>query len=152
MKFKKFCAIVLTALLCVCVSIPAFAADDNGRVVSRTVEQYDNGSYAVVTVYDDTTARGGTKTGHKDYEYYVGGSLAWIYTVHGSFSYNGSSATCTAASATCDIRKSEWHLTANEAYPSGSSAVAKGTVWRSSDGREVYPRVSITCTANGVLA
>lgn len=139
-------------LLVVCFSVTAFAADDNGRVVSRTVEQYDNGAYAVITVYDNTTARGGTKNGRKDFDYYESGSLAWTFTVHGSFSYNGSSATCTAASYTCNINKSEWYHVKGEAYPSGSAAVAKGTMRRSSDGREVYPKVTLTCTPNGVLA
>lgn len=139
-------------LLVVCFSVTAFAADDNGRVVSRTVEQYDNGAYAVITVYDNTTARAGTKTGHKDYEYYVSGSLAWTFTVYGSFSYNGSSATCTAASATCDIRDSGWKLTSNEAYPSGSAAIAKGVMQKKSTGKRVYPTVTLTCTPNGVLA
>ena len=152
MKLKRICAVLLTALLCVCVSIPAFAADENSRVVSRTVEQYDNGAYAVITVYDNTTARGGTKNGRKDFDYYESGSLAWTFTVHGSFSYNGSSATCTAASATCDIRDSGWKLTSNEAYPSGSAAIAKGVMQKKSTGKRVYPTVTLTCTPNGVLA
>lgn len=152
MKCKKAIAVLLAVLLVVCFSVTAFAADDAGYVVSRTVEQYENGAYAVVTVYDDTIARAGTKTGHKDYEYYVSGSLAWTFTVHGSFSYNGSSATCTAASYTYNINKSEWYRVKGEAYPSGSAAVAKGTMRRSSDGREVYPKVTLTCTPNGVLA
>ena len=50
MKCKKAIAVLLTVLLVVCFSVTAFAADDNGRVVSRTVEQYDNGAYAVITV------------------------------------------------------------------------------------------------------
>lgn len=152
MKLKRICAVLLTALLCVCVSIPAFAADENSRVVSRTVEQYDNGAYAVITVYDNTTARGGTKNGRKDFDYYESGSLAWTFTVYGSFSYNGSSATCTAASATCDIRDSGWKLTSNEAYPSGSAAIAKGVMQKKSTGKRVYPTVTLTCTPNGVLA
>ena len=152
MKLKRICAVLLTALLCVCVSIPAFAADENSRVVSRTVERYENGAYAVVTVYDDTIARAGTKTGHKDYDYYESGSLRWTYTVHGSFRYNGSSATCTAASATCDIRDSGWKLTSNEAYPSGSAAIAKGVMQKKTTGKKVSPSVTLTCTANGVLA
>ena len=89
MNCKKAVAFLLAAVLVVCFSVTAFAADDAGYVVSRTVEQYANGAYAVVTVYDDTIARAGTKTGHKDYKYYVSGSLAWTFTVHGSFSYNG---------------------------------------------------------------
>lgn len=152
MKLKRICAVLLTALLCVCVSIPAFAADENSRVVSRTVEQYDNGACAVITVYDNTTARGGTKNGRKDFDYYESGSLAWTFTVYGSFSYNGSSATCTAASATCDIRDSGWKLTSNEAYPSGSAAIAKGVMQKKSTGKRVYPTVTLTCTPNGVLA
>jgi len=152
MKCKKIFAVLLAVLLMVCFSVTAFAADDKGRVVSRTVEQYDNGSYVVVTVYDDTTARGGTKNGHKDYEYYISGALQWTFTVYGSFSYNGSTATCTAASYGCNINNSGWYRVKGEAYPSGSAAIAKGTMRRPSDGREVYPSVSITCTANGVLA
>ena len=107
MNCKKAISVLLAVLLVVCFSVTAFAADDNGRVVSRTVEQYDNGAYAVITVYDNTTARGGTKNGRKDFDYYESGSLAWTFTVHGSFSYNGSSATCTAASYTYKIYKSE---------------------------------------------
>ena len=152
MNCKKAVAFLLAAVLVVCFSVTAFAADDNGRVVSRRVEQYDNGAYAVITVYDNTTARGGTKNGRKDFDYYESGSLAWTFTVHGSFSYNGSSATCTAASYTYNINKSEWYRVKGEAYPSGSAAVANGTMRRSSDGREVYPKVTLTCTPNGVLA
>lgn len=152
MNCKKAISVLLAVLLVVCFSVTAFAADDNGRVVSRTVEQYDNGACAVITVYDNTIARGGTKNGRKDFDYYESGSLAWTFTVHGSFSYNGSSATCTAASYTYNINKSEWYRVKGEAYPSGSAAVANGTMRRSSDGREVYPKVTLTCTPNGVLA
>ena len=152
MNCKKAISFLLAAVLVVCFSVTAFAADDNGRVVSRTVEQYANGAYAVITVYDDTIARAGTKTGHKDFKYYVSGSLAWTFTVHGSFSYNGSSATCTAASYTCNINKSEWYRVKGEAYPSGSAAIAKGMMQKKSTGKRVYPTVTLTCTPNGVLA
>lgn len=116
------------------------------------MEQYDNGAYAVITVYDNTTARGGTKNGRKDFDYYESGSLAWTFTVHGSFSYNGSSATCTAASYTYNINKSEWYRVKGEAYPSGSAAIAKGVMQKKSTGKRVYPTVTLTCTPNGVLA
>ena len=152
MKLKRICAVLLTALLCVCVSIPAFAADENSRVVSRTVEQYDNGACAVITVYDNTTARGGTKNGRKDFDYYESGSLAWTFTVYGSFSYNGSSATCTAASYTYNLSDSNWTRVSGEAYPSGSAAIAKGVMQKKSTGKRVYPTVTLTCTPNGVLA
>lgn len=151
MKCKKAIAVLLAVLLVVCFSATAFAADNDGRVVSRTVEQYDNGAYAVITVYDTTTARGGSKNGYKDYKYYISGTLQWTFTVYGSFSYDGSTATCTAASYGYNINKSEWYRVKGEAYPSGSAAIAKGTMRRTSDGREVYPTVIITCTPNGVL-
>lgn len=152
MKCKKVFAFLLAALLVVCFSVTAFAADDNGCVVSRTVEQYTNGAYAVVTVYDDTTARGGTKNGHKNFDYYESGSLCWTFTVYGSFSYNGSSATCTAASYTYNINDSNWTRVSGEAYPSGSAAIAKGVMQKKTTGKKVSPSVTLTCTANGVLA
>ena len=152
MKGKKVFAVFMIMLLIVSLAVPVFAADNNANVVSRKVERYDDGSYAVITTYNDSTARANEVSGHRDYEYYVGGGLAWTFTVHGSFSYNGSSATCTAASYTYSINKSEWYRVKGEAYPSGSAAIAKGTMRRTTDGREVYPRVTITCTANGVLS
>lgn len=151
-KFKKICAVLLAALLCVWMCVPAFAAGDEGRVVSRTVEQYDNGAYAVVTVYDTTTARANVKSGYKSFEYYESGSLQWTYTAYGTFSYNGSTATCTAATATFDKWIDIWKLIGNEAYPSGSAAIAKGVVQKTTTGKKVSPTVTITCTPNGVLA
>lgn len=151
MKCKKIFAVLLVVLLFVCFSVPAFAVENNSRIVSRKVEQYSNGGYMVVTVYDDTTTRASTKNGHKDFEYYESGSLRWIFTVYGSFSYNGSSSTCTAASYTYSINDGDWSKVSGEAYPSGSAAIAKGVMQKKSTGKKVSPSVTLTCTATGVL-
>ena len=153
MKFKKICAVLMAALLCVCVCVPAFAAGEESRVVSHTVEQYDNGAYAVITVYEDAASRAtGSKNGHKAFDYYESGTLQWTYTVHGTFVYDGTTATCTAASATFDKWIDIWKLIANDAYPSGSAAIARGVVQKTTTGKKVSPTVTITCTPNGVLA
>lgn len=152
-KFKKICAVLMAALLCVCVCVPTFAAGDESRVVSRTVEQYDNGAYAVITVYEDAASRAtGSKNGHKAFDYYESGTLQWTYTLHASFTYNGSTATCTAATATFDKQVDIWKLIANDPSPSGSAAIARGVVQKTTTGKKVSPTVTITCTPNGVLA
>lgn len=152
MKCKKAVAVLLAVLLVMCFSVTAFAADDNGRVVSRTVEQYADGAYAVITVYDTTTARAYEKSGYKNFDYYESGTLQWTFTAYGTFSYNGSTATCIAASYGCNINNSSWTRVSGEASPSGSAVIAKGVMEKKGIGKRVYPQVIITCTPNGVLS
>lgn len=150
MKSKKIVATLLCFALFVCFALNAFA-DDKEHIVSQTVEHYPDGTYAVITTYADTSlTRSNTKSGRKDYNYYDNG-LAWTFTVYGTFSYNGRSATCTAASYDYDIFNTAWQISSGSANPKGSSAVASG-VMKKSSGKKVYPKVTLTCSGNGQLS
>lgn len=152
MTLKKFIAILLCAVLSVILAFTVFADDSGEHIINQTVEHYSNGAYAVITTYCDTSfARSNTTSGHKDYNYYDSG-VAWTFTVYGTFSYNGRSATCTAASSTCNIFNNSWRLTSNKATPNGNSAVASGTFTHLSDGRAIHPKVTLTCSGSGQLS
>ena len=148
-KAKRLLSVCVVCLMVCLFSMTAMAAPGD-TLVSQYTKTYDDGSYAVISVYQETGKRGGPITGHKDYAYYDGG-LAWVFTVHGSFTYNGSSATCTGASYTYSISNNAWSVAHANAYASGNTAYANGTMRRGSDGREIYPSVSISCSANGSL-
>lgn len=150
-EIKKIVATLLCFALFVCFALNAFA-DDKEHIVSQTVEHYPDGTYAVITTYADTSlTRSNTKSGRKDYNYYDN-SLAWTFTVYGTFSYNGLSATCTAASYNYNISNTAWRISSAAANPNGNSAVASGTFTRSSDNRTIHPKVTLTCSDNGQLS
>lgn len=133
-------------------SISAFAMAPRETLVTRYTETYPDGSYAVISIYQDIPmTRAGTITGHKDYNYYDAG-LAWTFTVHGSFSYTGNGATCEAASCTYSISNNAWYCVSTNARPSGNAAIANGTMRRGTDNVEIYPSVTLYCSPNGSLS
>ena len=152
MKFKKIIATLSCLALFTCFALNVFADDAGQRIVSQTIEHYSGDAYAVITTYADTPlTRSNTKSGRKDYSYYDNG-LAWTFTVYGTFSYNGRSATCTAASYNYNISNTAWRISSATANPNGNSAVASGTFTRSSDNRTIHPKVTLTCSGNGQLS
>lgn len=149
---KLFAVFAATMMLFSCLSISAYAVQPEKELVSQSVFEYADGSYTVVTVYEmSSNFRSSTKSGGKDAAHYSGGVLQWTFTVYGTFEYNGSSATCTAASYGRNIYVSGWTLSNAGAYRTGASAKATGTM-SYTDGRAIYPNVTLTCSGTGVLS
>lgn len=146
---QKWIAVLIT--VCILASLCAtnvFALEKKEILVDRYLETFDNGSYAVVTVYQDADRmRNGTISGHKDYSYYDGG-LAWNFTVYGTFASDGK---CTAASYGVTINNNAWYCASGSAWPSGNSASASGTMRNGSNGNEAYPSVTLYCSPSGTL-
>lgn len=149
---KKAGTFVLVALLFSLLSLHALAAPPAETLVEQHTETFADGSYVVVSTFESQGygRASGTVTGRRDYSYYDGG-LAWVYTVRGTFSYTGSSAECVSASDSYTIHNNAWCCAGSSAYASGNTAYANGTMRRGSDGREIYPSVSLSCSANGAL-
>ena len=140
MKSQKIVATLSCFALFVCFAANVCADEAKEHIVNQTVEHYPNGAYAVITTYCDTThSRSNTKVGHKVYNYYDNG-LAWTFTVPGTFSYNGRSATCTAASYNYDIFNAAWQISSGSANPQGSSAVASGVMQKTLE-RKFIPKL-----------
>lgn len=150
---KKCLAAVLTLFTLLSVfSTSAIAANPKETLVKQYTETYSDGSYAIVSVYqNESLTRSGTVSGRKDYNYYDAG-LAWTFTVYGTFTYTGSSATCQAASCTYSISNNAWYCVSTNARPSGNAAIASGTMRRGSDGNEIHPSVTLYCSPNGSLS
>ena len=80
----------------------------------------------------------------------------WSATLKGTFTYTGSSATCTSASVSYSIENSKWKITTADASRSGNKAigdvVAKRYALAIVPVQTVEETITITCTATGSLS
>ena len=110
------------------------------------------------TAVDGTSARGEVVTiyGHKNYTAYdTNGTAVWRMTLTGTFTYDGSSSSCTGASLSFTAYDSAYYKVSGNAYPSGSSAVADFTVGFRVLGITVATtnhHMALSCDANGNLS
>lgn len=88
------------------------------------------------------------------YNYNSDGISKWNAVLTGSFSYNGSSATCSSSSVDVTIFDSDWYVISKYASNSGNTATASVTVGRRYDGSTIKVPVSLSlkCDANGNLS
>lgn len=144
---KAICALLSALMVMTVFTIQTSAAD-----TSKTIEYLDDGSYFVIEVVQPVTfARSNSTNGYKSATYYgANGAAIWRVTVHGYFSYNGSSATATSASAEVAIFDSYAKFVSKNAYVSGASAYGHGSVkYGVNTGAKT---VVLTCDRNGNLS
>ena len=95
--FKSILSFLTSALLIVCLTVPAFATTPE-----KTIHYYNDGSYLIETVSLEMPAISlcsTNKTKSKTATYYSKSNIAqWEVTVTGTFSYGNGSATYTASS------------------------------------------------------
>ena len=76
-------------------------------------------------------------------------------TVTGTFTYTGSSSTCTKPVASATSKNANWKISSKSASKSGNKATAKATAKRYVDGTAVETQnctVTLTCSSNGSLS
>lgn len=149
---KRFVSLtIITLILLFCINIVAFGYYED--------EQFaENDFYIVVTFTEseDVFRASGTKTGSKTITgYNDDNEKLWDATIHCSFSYTGSSATCTAASITYNEYSSKWKITSATTTRSGNTATGNITAKKYVLGipvQTVEETISITCSADGTLS
>lgn len=125
----RLLSVAVLAALLLSLSVPAFAAGDTAP--STRIDLADGGYILVEAAVDGTSERGEVVTiyGHKYYYGYdQSGTAVWRATLTGTFTYDGSSSSCTGASLSFTAYDSAYYRVSGSAYPSGSSAVADFTV------------------------
>lgn len=108
--------------------VTSLAAEDS--IESTTIETvYQNGDYIeIITKQSPHSLKSSTTTGSKTKNYKdKNGKIIWSFTVRGTFSYNGKTATCTSSSITAYSNDSNWRLSNKKATKSGSVAIASIT-------------------------
>ena len=102
--YRTFFLFTVLLLISVFLTLPTFAATE---AAEPQILMFEDGSYIVITIECDQLqdqdgvsglADRSIKSGTKKYAYYDGSdTLAWEFCVHGTFTYDGLTATATGA-------------------------------------------------------
>lgn len=149
---KQIVSFILAAVMLLCV-IPTrgIAAEKNLETI-----YFEDGSYMTVEIVAIETRAFGSKSGSKPYTYYgANGNALWKATITGSFTYTGSSATCTSSSVDVSIYDSAWYTISKSSSKSGNTASASVTMGEKLGGvtvTKVPVSLSLSCDKNGNLS
>ncbi len=152
---KKFISVLLFCLtLFSMCSFNTFATDENS---DASIIHFDNGAYLVVKVSEINTSRAtNTKSGTKSITYKNDDNeTMWKATITGTFTYTGSSATCTKASISYNVYADNWKMKEATASKSGNKAIGDVTAKRYLLGipvQTVEQTFYLTCSATGTLS
>lgn len=161
---KRTIAFLLTVILVFSI-IPCTAACAEEEPVYTDVIRFEDGSFAVVTITQDSLssapslrakASSSVKNGSKTFTYYGSdGAAKWAATLNASFTYNGSTSSCTAANCTVSIYNSSWYTISNSSTHSGNTATANVTMGHKLAGVTIEKKtasITLSCDANGNLS
>lgn len=155
-KLKQLLALAMVLCLStVALMLPTAAASG---VDETQVVRFEDGSYVVITIEYDPPQGGvslfaaqSLKSGSKAYNFYKDtDELAWVFRVHGAFTYDGSSAEATDADYSYDIYDNDWSFVRASASYSGATATATGSFKRAIVPNSVT--LTLTCSPKGVLS
>ena len=123
----------------------------------QEIEYLDDGSYIVTTITESLSRAGNTKTGTKTDQYYdSNGALQWTISVTGTFSYDGSSSTCTNVTGSTSITDTaSWRLVSESTNRSGNTATYEATLGYKVLGitvRKETHTLNLSCDKNGNLS
>lgn len=125
-KIKRLSIIFLCALMFISCPVTAFAEEAADTDVE--VEYYEDGSYLVTetTIYE-TLTRASTKSGIKTLTYYSSkDEPQWYFELTATFSYTGSSVSCTKANVDHEVYDNQWKVNSTSCKKSGG--MATGTI------------------------
>ncbi|MDE6863836.1 MAG: hypothetical protein K2J41_05550 [Eubacterium sp.] len=154
---KKFISL-LSVMLMIAVLCPNTAFAEEKVVTDRTIEYFEDGSYIVTELTESTITTFATKTvsKSKSADYYESDNTkAWTITLSATFSYTGSSATCTNATTSSKIYNDKWKVTSAVPSKSGNKATGAFTVKKYVLGvpiKTVNKTLTITCSNTGVCS
>lgn len=157
----KRISLVVTIVLCfVCFSMPfsANAKSINSNLNDSTeIEYFSDGSYMVTTYETDTIMTLSTTVSKtKSVTYYSGSDVPqYKFALSGTFSYNGTSATCTSATHSTVIYNDEWYVSSASSSKSANQAFGDATFKRKFlfvviDTMDVA--LTLTCSPTGVIS
>lgn len=153
---KKLTSLLICALLI--LSIVTNYAFADGPVVkeSTSIIYLEDGNYFEVRLLENSSAfRTNSKSGSKTYTYYDHGSAVWAVILNATFTFDGSSATCTSASCSVAIYSNFWYTVSSGSSISGNTAIGTASVAHRLLGITVQTipvSITLSCDANGNLS
>lgn len=152
---KKTISVLLAVLMLVSMfPVSALAAEEISERISYIY--YEDGSWMEITITESVSRASGTKTGSKTMQKKDSdGTVCWTAVLNGTFTYTGTSATCTASSCNVTISKSAFYVVSKTVGKSGGSATVTLTMGKKFLGitisEDTY-NLKLTCDKDGNLS
>ena len=154
---KKLITILLAIILICCsaFSFPASATEVTEKT-QTTIQYLDNGDYieTTITCYE-TNSRAATKSGSKTSNYKNSdGEIMWSVTVNGTFTYNGTTSSCTSVSRSTTAPGESWSIKSSSCSKSGNCASATATATHKAFlvSKDYTLTVNLYCSPYGILS
>lgn len=159
---KKLLFITAFTLSLSTVNVQAQNTDNMFIQEFSDIEYLSDGYYVVTTISSDefitpnaniltTYSTSKTKTATKHSTYYNSSNKPlWTVNLSATFSYNGSTSTCTKVSCSVSDIKNGWSLVSKSASKSGNKATGKIQMHQTGGGN-ISKTITMTCNSNGTL-
>lgn len=151
---KRIVCIILAMLLLLFVIPTNTMAAQQGH--KENIIYLEDGSYLEITISEGVSRAAGTKSGSKTVVYRDSNSAEqWRVVLSGTFTYTGTSATCTASSINATITDTAWYVVSKSASQSGATASGELTMGRKFLGITVDKEpvgLTLTCDKDGNLS
>ena len=162
---KRFITLLLSFIMIITtLSMQVFASKETNNEMALaedstvSTEYFEDGSYMIITVTepDVTLFATSTKSGSKSASYFNSDDeKEWTITIQGTFSYTGSSSTCTASSVSYTIYDDSWKMKSATASKSGNKAIGNFTCKLYLLGisiKTVEQSLTLSCSSTGTLS
>ena len=150
---------LISALIVIIFTLSCSACFVNALAQDQIyTEIYEDGSYDIITTTSHFTISNllntkGTSSKTKTNEHHnADGSIAWKASITATFSYNGTTASCTDVTKSTVIYNSAWKCTAASCSKSGATATGNFTFKRYVllvPVQTINKTLTLTCDANG---
>lgn len=156
---KKTLILLFSFLFIFASTFPVKASEIQSINSTNIIEIFDDGSYIESSTEENIIATlsrsSSTKSAKRTYKA-SSGKILWTITVTGTFTYNGSSSSCTKASVSTTCPSITFKLASKSATKHNSTATATATASFKQYNDSVYLRtitrsVSISCDKSGKL-
>ena len=143
---------VVSVLMLVFFLFSALPMAGAAEAVSEERIELGDGYYLIAETFQSGARASKSVSGSKPYTCYdSAGTALWKVTLYGTFTYTGSSATCTASSISTTIYDSSWSTGSKSASKSGNKATGSATMKKSTV-KSVPVSPSLSCSASGSLS
>lgn len=151
---KRLFSLLTVILICISIAPTYVFAHSPANPVETIF--LEDGMYITVEISETATRAASTKNGSKTYTGRASnGDELWRAVLSGTFTYNGTSATCITSSCTVSITDTDWYEISKTTGRSGNSAIAYLKMGRKFLGITVEEKsydLILTCDPNGNLS
>lgn len=159
---KRSISIILSLILFLSFTVIANGQTNTETNLVVKMEYYSDGSYGITRLITDAICPAdkvmsfrSTITKSKVYDHYSANNvLLWEVKLTASFTYNGSTASCTNATPSYTMYATTWSVTKSNATYSGNTATGNFTVKRYNmfiPVETVNKTLTLTCSPSGVV-